>query len=188
MRRVVEWRLRDHPRGLGRPTPGPGAHPEIQRRPLLLYKGRCQPMTDQVLRNQRAITAHFSSNRLLLFAFVCGEWDNKCLGSHYSTVQCQKPVTTHLNIKQSLASSFAEKYICLPNIRLPNVGSMLARRRRRRANIELTLVKHLVFAGIYKYVSTLWTYTLLCKSKRQYLFTCKVFRYCFLSLHGSAVE
>ena len=31
--------------------------------------------------------------------------------------------------------------------RLPDVGSMLERRRRRRANVEPTLGKRLVFAG-----------------------------------------
>ena len=40
-----------------------------------------------------------------------------------------------------------------------------------------------VFQKKYKYKNP--TLIALCKAKRQYLFTCKVSRYCLLALHGS---
>ena len=54
---------------------------------------------------------------------------------------------TRMN-SQSLLIPLMENYFSHSTARrLPNVGSVLERRRRRRANIEPTLGKRLVFAG-----------------------------------------
>ena len=58
----------------------------------------------------------------------------------------------------------------------PNVRLMLARRLRRRSDINQTLGRYLVFAGVFGH----WDWD--CKAKR-HLLTCEISRYCLLPLH-----
>ena len=99
------------------------------------------------MQSQKAVTAHFSSEQLLLFGFVACLVQVACflrgkasvidVIGDYTRVQSMKGRRVYIGAQEPARSQQARS----------NVVLMLGRRRRRRANIKTTLDQRLVLAS-----------------------------------------